>query len=221
MLRHPAVPYVAPFALFMVFLAIRSFFPVNPAWEYPVRVVVVSAAVLYFSRHLLNLRIANLTGSVLMGALVFLIWIAPELIWPGYRGHWLFQNPVLIAAASSVPPAAHSSPAFLFFRILGAVVLVPIIEELFWRGWLMRYLIKEDFGSVPLGAYAARSFWITAILFASEHGPYWEVGLAAGILYNLWMVRTKSLTDCILAHTVTNGCLALYVVAFQQWQYWP
>ena len=59
-----------------------------------------------------------------------------------------------------------------------------------------------------------------ALLFASEHGPYWDVGLAAGILYNWWMIRTKSLEDCILSHAVTNACLAAYVLTRHQWQYW-
>jgi len=56
------------------------------------------------------------------------------------------------------------------------------------------------------------SFWVTAALFAAEHGPYWDVGLLAGILYNWWMVRTGRLADCIVAHAVTNGLLAARVL---------
>ena len=100
------------------------------------------------------------------------------------------------------------------------MVFVPILEELFWRGWLMRWLISPQFEKVPLGAYQAGAFWITAALFASEHGPYWDVGLIAGIAYNWWMVRTRSLGDCILAHAVTNACLCGYVVATRHWEYW-
>jgi CAAX prenyl protease-like protein len=108
----------------------------------------------------------------------------------------------------------------LWSRILRAVALVPIIEELFWRGWLMRWLINPRFESVKLGAYRPFSFLFTAVLFASEHGPYWDVGLITGILYNAWMVRTRSLGDCILAHAVTNACLCGYVVATHRWEYW-
>jgi hypothetical protein len=57
-------------------------------------------------------------------------------------------------------------------------------------------------------------------LFASEHGPYWEVGLATGIIYNAWMVKTRNLTDCIIAHAVTNGLLSAYILATHQFQYW-
>jgi CAAX prenyl protease-like protein len=100
------------------------------------------------------------------------------------------------------------------------MALVPILEELFWRGWLMRWLIDTDFQKVPPGTYTPQAFWLVAVLFASEHGPYWEVGLVAGIVYNWWMVRSRSLADCIVAHAVTNGLLAVYVVSGGHWQYW-
>ena len=57
-------------------------------------------------------------------------------------------------------------------------------------------------------------------LFAAEHGPYWDVGLLTGFIYNWWMIRTKNLWDCIIAHAVTNGALAAWVVLAGQWQYW-
>ena len=71
-----------------------------------------------------------------------------------------------------------------------------------------------------VGEWDWKAFLIVAALFAAEHGPYWDVGLACGILYNWWMVRTKSLGDLILAHGITNACLSLYVVAAGKWEYW-
>ena len=84
----------------------------------------------------------------------------------------------------------------------------------------MRWLIDNHFERIPLGTYQTLSFWVVVALFALEHGPYWEVGLLAGIAYNWWMVKTKSLGDCILAHAVTNAVLAVYVIFRGQWQYW-
>ena len=84
----------------------------------------------------------------------------------------------------------------------------------------MRWLIKTDFQSIPLGTYAPFAFWMTAVLFGLEHGPFWEVGLAAGVIYNWWMLRTRSLAGCVLAHAVTNGALAAYVILASAWQYW-
>ncbi len=101
------------------------------------------------------------------------------------------------------------------------MLIVPIVEELFWRAWMMRWIIaRQDFLKVPLGAYAPQAFWITAALFASEHGSYWEVGLLTGIIYNWWMIRTRSLGDLILTHAVTNACLSAYVIFAGKWEYW-
>jgi hypothetical protein len=156
-----------------------------------------------------------------VGVAVFVVWIGPDLLWPAYRSRWMFLSQVAGGEAFSIPAADRASPAYLLWRVLGSAGLVPIVEELFWRAWLMRYLISPDFSKVPLGAYAARAFWITAVLFASEHGPYWDVGLAAGIAYNWWMIRARNLADCVVAHAVTNACLAAYVILGDQWQYWP
>lgn len=210
--KHPALPYVAPFAVFVAFLAVAQWVP------YPVRVVVVTAVLLLVSRHVIPWRISNPIGSVLLGVAVFVVWVGPDLLWPAYRTHWLFQNPVTGSAKSSL--TATPGVPFVIFRVLGSIALVPIIEELFWRGWLMRWIIAADFRRVPLGSYTPFSFWVVVLLFASEHGSYWEVGLIAGAVYNWWLVHTKNLADCILAHATTNACLSLYVLIANQWQYW-
>jgi uncharacterized protein len=121
---------------------------------------------------------------------------------------------------SSIDAPLLKDPMVLFFRSIRAILLVPIIEELFWRGWLMRWIVNTEFWRVPLGAWSASAFWLTAVLFASEHGPYWDVGLLAGVIYNWWMIRTRSLGDCIVAHAVTNAALCGYVVATGKWEYW-
>jgi CAAX prenyl protease-like protein len=212
--------YVLPFALFIGFLGLRSLLPLPPQIEYPLRLVVVSAAIVFFWGKSGIWRPRFALASVLVGLGVFIIWILPDLLWPGYRSHWIFQNIVTGKAASSIPLAVYDDWLFLSIRVLGSALVVPIIEELFWRGWLMRYAIDANFRKVPLGTFRPLSFVITAVLFASEHGPFWEVGLLAGLAYNYWIVRTKSLADCMVAHAVTNACLAAYVIGFHQWQYW-
>jgi len=214
--KHPALPYVAPFAAYLFFLAMRAYLP----YEYSVRVLVVAAIVILFSRSVISLRVSRPLMSIVVGVLVFVIWIGPDLLWPAYRQHWFFNNSLMGTARSSLPDGLRTDAVFLLIRIAGTAMLVPVIEELFWRGWLMRYLICHDFRKIRLGTYSALAFWVTAVLFASEHGAYWDVGLLAGIAYNLWMIRTRSLGDCILAHAVTNACLAAYILAAGQWQYW-
>ena len=217
--RHPWWPYVAPFGVFVLLMELGPHLGVGPEVHYPVRVIAASAALFLWSRQIIPLKASRPVASVAVGLVVFVIWIAPDVLWPGYRSHWLFQNPVTGSLASSVPQLHRTSVWFLMWRSVGLVLLVPIIEELFWRGWLMRYFISRSFKDVPLGTWSATAFWFTAVLFASEHGPFWDVGLAAGVAYNWWMIRTRNLADCIVAHAVTNACLAVYVFCYSRWEY--
>ncbi len=215
-----ALPYVLPFAVFMLLLAAQKQLAALGRWDAPVRVIVLAAVIWFFSRRVLSFQIAHWAGSAAVGVAVFALWVGPDLLFPAYRNHWLFQNALTGNLASSIPPGLLTDPLVLAFRAIRAVILVPILEELFWRGWLMRWLVSPDFDKVPLGTYAAGAFWITALLFAAEHGPYWDVGLLTGVIYNWWMVRTRSLGDCILMHAVTNACLSLFVIVGGHWEYW-
>lgn len=218
--RNPSVPYVAPFAVFLIFLALQRSVPLAPAVEGPVRVGLLALVLYVFSRQVIDLHATALLASTLLGIGVFAIWIVPDLLFPAYRQSWLFQNALTGQLSTSLTIPDRIDPIVLGARTIRAVVLVPIIEELFWRAWLMRWLISPRFERIRLGTYEAQSFWLTAVLFASEHGPFWDVGLIAGITYNWWMVRTRSLGDCILAHAVTNGCLCGYILATHRWEYW-
>lgn len=211
--RNATIAFLGPFVAFLAL----SFLPA--AWVHPMRLLVVGAMLVVWSRPYLHLRPAAAVNSVLLGAAVFAIWIGPDLLF-GYRHHWLFENALVGKAETSIPAGLQTHAAFLAARTLSCVVLVPIVEELFWRGWVMRWLIDKHFLSVPLGAYVPGAFWMTVLLFGSEHGPYWEVGLAAGAIYGWWMVRTRSLEDCMLAHAVTNGLLSAYALLAGQRQYW-
>ncbi len=192
----------------------------NSQLLYPIRFAAVLAVILLVSwPYLVHLRPSRPLASIGVGIAVFLIWIAPDRLFH-YRHFWLFENSITGAVSSSIAPDLKSAWWFLVIRILGSVALVPIAEELFWRGWLMRWWIDIDFEKVPLGKYSPAAFWIVALLFASEHGPFWEVGLIAGVVYNLWLIRTRNLADCILAHAVTNAILAAWVLVTGEWQYW-
>jgi CAAX prenyl protease-like protein len=208
----------------MGLLALHSVWPLPDLSDQILRVTVMTA-VLWFVlrgpfRPALDLRVRHLAATVAIGVAVFALWVAPDLLIPGYRHFRLFDNVVTGRAATSLSASATIDWPVLALRMIRAVVIVPIVEELFWRAWLMRWLIESDFQKVPLGKYTAFSFWTVAVLFASEHGPYWDVGLVAGIIYNWWMVRTRSLGDLILAHAVTNFVLSAYVIAAGKWEYW-
>jgi hypothetical protein len=216
----PTFAYTAPFVSYIVLLALRRHIPAPALLLHTVHFAAVLAVTWFASRRLLTVRPSHSSASILLGIAVFLVWIGPDVLF-GYRHHWLFENAITGKAGTPLDPSLKHNSAFLLVRLLTSAALVPVLEELFWRGWLMRWLINSaDFLKVPLGTYQPLAFWAVAVLFASEHGPYWEVGLIAGILYNLWLIRTKNLADCMLAHAVTNASLAAYVLIADQWQYW-
>jgi CAAX prenyl protease-like protein len=218
---HPAIPYVLPFAVFLALLAASDYLHQwFGAWEFPLRVAFLSAILWIFSRDVIDFRVTRWLATIAVGTAVFAIWVAPDVLIPGYRHHWLFENSLTGSLRSSIPEDLRDNLLVLVLRMVRATLIVPIVEELFWRAWLLRWLISPKFEEIPLGTYTASSMWISALLFASEHGPYWEVGLLAGLIYNFWMVKTKSLGDCILAHAVTNGVLSVFVILSGRWEYW-
>jgi uncharacterized protein len=222
--RSPSIAYVAPFCIFLALLAVSHTLSWPPAAIQAGFVGLMLLVLGWIARPALqapgSLRPRHWITTLLLGVAVFGIWIAPDRLFAGYRHSWLFENAVMGKLQTSLPQTARSQPAVLWLRGIRAVVLVPVVEELFWRAWLMRWLISADFESIPLGTWSASAFWIVAVLFATEHGPFWDVGLAAGVLYNWWMLRTRSLGDLILAHAVTNACLSVYVVWSGRWEYW-
>jgi CAAX prenyl protease-like protein len=218
--RAGALPYVAPFLTFIAVLAVRQYLPVSELVLFAGWVALIAALLLTVSRRVIDLRMTRPAGTIAIGVAVFVIWIGPDLLFPGYRSHWPFQNGITGALGATVTEAGRLDPVIVTLRVIRAVVLVPILEELFWRAFMLRWIAQPDFEALPIGFYNTKSFWLVALLFASEHGPYWDVGLIAGILYNWWYGRARSLGDVIWAHAITNGCLCAYVLVAHKWEYW-
>jgi hypothetical protein len=211
--------WVGPFVVFMVWLAVDKYLPIaNPAKEM-LRDGVLVAAIVAFSWRILPRSAPHWLASIALGIGVCVLWIAPDTLIPGWRSSVLFQNSITGRISTSIPPV-ELTPLMLLLRTTRAALIVPVLEELFWRGWLPRWLQNPKFNLVPLGTYTPLAFWATAALFAAEHGPFWEVGLLCGIIYNWWMRRTRSLGDLILVHAVTNLALSLYVMQSQRWMFW-
>ena len=204
-----------------MWLALGPALPIAQPWESILRVGVLSAVLLTISRDLvLALRVRHAGASILLGLGVCALWVAPDLLVPGWRSHWLLQNAVTGSLTTSIPPDELADPLVMVLRVLRAALLVPVLEELFWRGWLPRWIVNTDWQRVPLGTYNTLAFVGTAVLFASEHGPFWDVGLACGLIYNAWMWKTKSLGDLVLTHAVTNAALSAFVLATGRYVYW-
>jgi CAAX prenyl protease-like protein len=108
---------------------------------------------------------------------------------------------------------------WLAFRVVGAVLTVPLAEELAFRGYLARRLMAADFQDVPLGRFSWSSFLLSSALFGALHGA-WLAGTLVGMLYAAALARRGFLMDAILAHAATNGLLAAYVLVTRDWSLW-
>jgi CAAX prenyl protease-like protein len=108
-------------------------------------------------------------------------------------------------------------------RFLRLVWVVPFAEEIFWRGFLMRYVQanERDFRLIPFGRHTWPAFAVTTFGFMLIHGPAdWLGALGFGALMYFLAVRTRSLAACIAMHAVTNLLLGMYVMATRQWGFW-
>jgi CAAX prenyl protease-like protein len=207
---HPAVPYVLPVAVFLLLTELARWIPNSQLWLYPLKTVLAGVLLLWFRHTYTEIKVEPSFLALAVGVLVFVLWV------PLYGSYLLLSepevtNPYELAGQAALP--------WIGMRLFGSVGVVPVIEELFWRSFLLRYLIHPDFRQVPLGTFTWPSLVIAAVLFGIGHNQ-WFAGIVAGVLYSLLLYRTKSLFACILAHAVTNLLLGLYVLHTQQWQYW-
>lgn len=214
-LRHwPAAARIAPFAAYIAFLvaesALRS--AIDVRWLYAAQVCVVAALLAYCWPAYSELhapsraRASDWALGAALGAAVFVLWINLDLPWARLgegRG-----------VASDLSGGA--ALAGLALRILGVVVLVPVMEELFWRSFLMRWLERPEFLSVPPGAVGSRAIALSSIVFGLEH-HLWVAGILAGVAFAWLYRRTANLWVVIAAHAVTNALLEVWVVRTGNW----
>ena len=215
--------HLLPMAAFVVLLGLASGFKHPGAslwiaapefWIYPLQTLVCAALLIYFRREYEFHHLRQPFFAIAIALFVFLLWIGPQqfLHFPARLAGF---NPDTLAAAASLYRAS------LALRFLRLVIVVPLVEEIFWRAFLLRYLISDAFGAVPFGTFSWVSFGVVAIAFALSHGMAdWPAALVTGALYNLVAYRTKSLTSCLLAHALTNLALGLWIVATKQWGFW-
>ena len=223
-IRSPLAAYVTPFFVFMGGLMLVSLVK-NPAadslwlrspeyWVYPLQTALCAGGLVFYWRQY-DFGKRGGTGLALAAGLVVLgLWIAPQAIL-GVGERMDGFDPSVFGEGSGL---YWMTVAARFARL---VIIVPLVEEIFWRGFLMRYLIREDFTSLPVGAFQWKSFAAVAVCFMLVHGMAdWHAALVCGVIYNFVAVRTGSLGACVLAHGVTNLGLGLYIMATKQWGFW-
>jgi len=215
--------YTGPFLIFMLFLGLSGSLDsahvtlagLAPIYViFPVQTLVCAGILVFFWREYQLTLPRKPWIAITIGLLVLAAWIAPQFIIHRARRLNGF-NPTLFASQ----PALYNME--LAFRFLRLVIVVPLIEEIFWRGFLLRYLVSDDFLATPFGTYASRPDVLVAFGFMLEHSyADYIPALVAGFLYNQVAYRTKSLSSCVLAHSATNALLGAYIMITHQWGFW-
>ena len=217
--------YTLPFLLFMLglmavsgaeSLGVKSFWGVamKPMyWIYPIQSILCAASLIWFWKYydFTAATTSKLLLGIAAGVLIFGLWVVPqELLHQAPRVEGFDPNAV-----------AGMTPWMVASRFARLVIVVPLVEEIFWRGFLLRYLIRDDFTSLPFGSATRYSFWIVVAAFTLVHLPVdWPAAFITGILLNLIAIRTQSLAACVMAHATANLALGIYICATKQWGFW-
>ena len=175
-------------------------------------------------------------AGVAAGLGVFLFWVGLDGLYPDiYSLQREYLCPGLerigmgwLCPKSDAPhlpwnPHAQFGPGLAWFfavmRLAGSTLVVPPLEEVFYRSFLYRYIAAPDFQSVPLGAFRWTPFIVTSLIFGFGHRE-WVAGILCGFVYQGVVCHTKRLGDAMVAHALTNFLLGLYVMARGAWQFW-
>lgn len=198
-----------PLVVLLAATMLTSALTVSVDWWYPLRVVLTAGALALLWQHYRSIAFRLSWFAVAMGVLVFLFWL---LLVP--------DDPLESSATAEQFQGLPSSLliAWLLFRTLGAVITVPLAEELAFRGYLFELL-----GSDRKANGGKRFPWlaliVSTVLFGLLHSA-WIAGMLAGVAYGLVRQRNDNVADAFVAHATTNGLLSAYVLITGNWSMW-
>jgi uncharacterized protein len=220
--RKQLFAYISPMAFFIALFALTFLGKIDSYallrapeyWVYPAQTILCGALLIWFWRDYAMSAPVRLSLGLAVAVIAFVLWISPQAFF-GFAPRTSGFNPDNLAGQQSLYWLT------LILRFLRLVVVVPLIEEIFWRGFLLRYLIDEQFERVPIGKFSWLSFSVVSVAFALEHPMAdWPAAIVTGVLFNVVVYRTKSLSTCVVTHAVTNLLLGLWIMHTKQWGFW-
>ncbi|MDP2266946.1 MAG: CAAX prenyl protease-related protein [Thiobacillus sp.] len=210
-----------PFGLYISLLVLEGLLPdwapdFDVRWLYPLKAGLVALALAVLWRHYTELKsyglpFKHLLLSLAVGLVVLVLWINLD-------AGWMLMGEVG-DGFNPTDEAGRIDWMLVAFRIAGAALVVPIMEELFWRSFIQRWVQQPDFLTLEPARIGLKALLIASALFATAH-LQWLAGLVAGLAYGWLYIRTRNLWAPIIAHAVTNGVLGAYVVATGRWSFW-
>jgi CAAX prenyl protease-like protein len=218
--RRDDLAYVAPMAAFLLFTWISGnwmqFYPIC----YVLKTLAAAALLVIFWRRYTPVRWTHLGLGVLVGVIGIVQWVGMQKL--------LWKFPALSWTSMGADPwdptlAIHNHAllwSFIAFRWAGATLLVPVMEELFWRDYAWRTIIApNDFKLAQVGEWDPKAYFVVPIIFAFVH-IQWLTAIVWALMIGLLLLRTKSIGACIVAHAVTNFLLGAYVLWTKEWIFW-
>ena len=222
-LNRAALVRIAPFAAFMLLLALRGALAadsesgVDARWVYGLAVGLVGGLLLVFRREYGEL-VAQTFPTLTEVLLACIVGLALFGLWIHLDAPWMRLG---TPGAGFVPVDAEGQLQWplVLLRWTGAALVVPLMEELFWRSFLMRWIRRAQFEAVLPQRVGLKAVLLSTFVFVLAH-TLWLAAAIAGLAYAWLYVRTGKLWVPVIAHAVTNGVLGVWVVANGQWAFW-
>jgi len=211
----PATARVAPFVIFLALTFCQGKFGAASAyWFYFAKTLAGVWLIWKMRPFVAEMRWAISWEAVASGIGVFVIWVGLDPFYPKFLARGATGNPG--------DQFGENSPLTWFFiavHILGMTLVVPPLEEVFYRSFLYRYIAKPDFHSVPLNQFLPLPFLAAAAVFGLSHNE-WLAGILCGAAYQWLVLRKNRLGDAMTAHAITNLLLGVWIVWKHAWQFW-
>jgi hypothetical protein len=212
--------YILPMAIWLLFTWAgghwETFYPAS----YFLKVFLTPVPLFLFWRNYTKIRWTYWWLGIVLGVVGVFQWVGMEKgllhVWPNYPRP---SAPILDPTAAFASPAARWS--FIAIRWAGAALVVPFMEELFWRDFLWRTVAAPaDFKLAKIGEWDRGIPLIVVTLFFCSVHVEWMTAIVWGLMIGSLLIYTRSLGACILMHAVTNFLLGAYVLISHDWRFW-
>jgi len=219
----PGLPFVAPLAVFLMLTSVEKqlYGLLTQTGAYGFKLLATAAVLLWYRKAWPHWKPRGMLRGLLLGVFGVVLWVLLDSVqrqvvaalnladWLPARDGWRFDLQQL-----SLPETLR-----LLLRFSGLVLVVPLAEELCWRGFLAPWLVNEDFRTVPAGKMTATSFLIVLAVFTAMHPEILAAAVWVSGMNLLWQ-RTENLWACVVAHATTNLLLGLYIIRTGSWHLW-
>src|SRR5579883_257666 len=214
--KSPEAARFIPFGAFVLLTVLQEQFgPHSIYWFYTVKTV-VGAWLVWESRPFVQeMRWRVSWEAVTIGILVCVIWVGLDGFYPRLAKldpHWTPNK--------HFGPGSAAGWFYNTVHLLGSSIVVPPLEEVFYRSFLYRYFVMVNFLTMPLGQFHALSFVVTSCIFGLLHPDRWVAGILCGLAYQWLVVRKDRLGDAMTAHGITNFLLGVWVIWRHDWSFW-